>query len=58
MNRPLHGLRTLRPWITRNPQTFVPNIFWAKPADYRKALQRVYHAPGRESYVDLPVAGP
>jgi len=44
------------PLYDRNPQTFVPNIFFAKPEDYRKAVQRVYHAPGQESYVELPVA--
>jgi putative CocE/NonD family hydrolase len=33
------------PLYDRNPQTFVPNIFWAKPEDYRKATQRIYHAP-------------
>ncbi|HKD80106.1 MAG TPA: CocE/NonD family hydrolase [Candidatus Angelobacter sp.] len=43
------------PLYDRNPQTFVPNIFWAKPGDYKKATQRVYHAPGQESYVELPV---
>jgi putative CocE/NonD family hydrolase len=43
------------PLYDRNPQTFVPNIFFAKPADYVKAVQRVYHAPGEASYVDLPV---
>ncbi|HKM80579.1 MAG TPA: CocE/NonD family hydrolase [Candidatus Acidoferrum sp.] len=43
------------PLYDRNPQTFVPNIFWAKPEDYKKALQRVYHAPGQESFVELPV---
>jgi uncharacterized protein len=43
------------PLYDRNPQTFVPNIFWAKPADYRKATQRVYHAPGKESFIDLPL---
>ena len=35
------------PLYDRNPQTFVPNIFWAKPGDYRKATQRIYHAPGQ-----------
>jgi uncharacterized protein len=44
------------PLYDRNPQTFVPNIFWAKPADYRKATQRIYHAPGQTSYIELPVA--
>jgi hypothetical protein len=33
----------------------VPDIFWAKPGDYRKAVQRIYHAPGRQSFVELPV---
>ncbi len=43
------------PLYDRNPQTFVPNIFWAKPEDYRKAVQRIFHAPGRASFVELPV---
>jgi putative CocE/NonD family hydrolase len=43
------------PLYDRNPQTFVPSIFWAKPEDYRKAVQRIYHAPDRASFVDLPV---
>jgi predicted acyl esterase len=43
------------PLYDRNPQTFVPSIFDAKPGDYRKATQRVYHAPGQASFVELPV---
>ncbi len=43
------------PLYDRNPQTFVESIFWAKPGDYRKATQRVHHAPGQASYVELPV---
>ena len=43
------------PLYDRNPQTFVPNIFWAKPADYRKATQRIWHAPGQASFVELPL---
>jgi putative CocE/NonD family hydrolase len=43
------------PLYDRNPQTFVPNIFLAKPADYRKAVQRIYHAPGQASFVELPL---
>ncbi len=43
------------PLYDRNPQTFVPNIFWAKPGDYRKATQRVYHEPGEESFIELPL---
>ena len=43
------------PLYDRNPQTFVPSIFWAKPGDYRKATQRIYHAPGEASFVELPL---
>ena len=43
------------PLYDRNPQTFVPNIFWAGPGDYAKAKQRVFHEPGRMSFVELPV---
>jgi len=42
------------PLYDRNPQTFVRNIFFARPEDYRKATERVYHAPGQESFVELP----
>jgi putative CocE/NonD family hydrolase len=41
------------PLYDRNPQTFVPNIFWAKPEDYRKATQRINAA----SFIELPVVG-
>ena len=43
------------PLYDRNPQSFVPNIFWAKPGDYRKATQRIYHAPDQASFIELPV---
>lgn len=43
------------PLYDRNPQTFVPNIFWAKPQDYKKATQRIYHAVDQSSFIDLPV---
>jgi uncharacterized protein len=42
---------TLFPLYDRNPQTFVPNIFFAKPGDYRKATQRILST----SHIDLPV---
>ncbi|QJD88798.1 CocE/NonD family hydrolase [Duganella dendranthematis] len=41
------------PLYDRNPQTFVPNIFYAKPADYKKATQRIYH----DSFIELPLVG-
>ncbi len=43
------------PLYDRNPQTFIPNIFWAKPGDYQKAVQRIFHAPDQASFVELPV---
>ena len=43
------------PLYDRNPQTYVPNIFWAKPGDYRKAVQRIYHSLDRASFIELPV---
>jgi putative CocE/NonD family hydrolase len=43
------------PLYDRNPQTYIDNIFWAKPGDYRKAVQHVYHAPGQASFVELPL---
>jgi putative CocE/NonD family hydrolase len=46
------------PLYDRNPQTFVPNIFWAKPDDYRKATQRIYHSPKESSFIELPLTAP
>ena len=46
---------TLFPLYDRNPQTFVPNIMEAKPGDYVKATQRVWHTSGDASYVSMPV---
>jgi hypothetical protein len=46
---------TLFPLYDRNPQRFVPNIFEAKPDDYQKATQRVWHSADHASYISLPV---
>ncbi|HKD59570.1 MAG TPA: CocE/NonD family hydrolase [Terracidiphilus sp.] len=43
------------PLYDRNPQTFVQNIFWAKPEDYKKATQRIYHSPDHASAIELPI---
>ncbi len=43
------------PLYDRNPQTFVPNIFWAKPADYKKAEHRIFHEPSHASFIELPI---
>jgi predicted acyl esterase len=43
------------PLYDRNPQTYVENIFFAKPGDYRKATIRVFDALPNASFVELPV---
>jgi putative CocE/NonD family hydrolase len=43
------------PLYDRNPQSYVENIFFAKPADYVKATQTVMRSPGAASAVWLPV---
>jgi putative CocE/NonD family hydrolase len=43
------------PIIDRNPQTFVPNFFQAKAADFRKATERIYRSAAYPSHVTLPV---
>jgi putative CocE/NonD family hydrolase len=42
------------PLYDRNPQTFVDNIFFAKPGDYVKATQRVYFGANATT-IELPV---
>ncbi len=43
------------PLYDRNPQTFVESIFYAEPADFRKATQRVWRVPGSASFVEMPL---
>ncbi len=45
------------PLYDRNPQTFVPNIFWAKPEDFQKAVQHIYHSAEHASFIELPLVG-
>jgi putative CocE/NonD family hydrolase len=47
---------TLFPLYDRNPQTYVDNIFLAKPGDYQKATQHVFRSGDTASAVWLPVA--
>jgi len=46
------------PLYDRNPQTFVPNIMKAKPADYKPATITIYSGPGHDSALELPVMNP
>jgi putative CocE/NonD family hydrolase len=43
------------PLYDRNPQTYVENIFFAKPADYRKATVKIFEGGQAPSFVELPV---
>jgi uncharacterized protein len=43
------------PLYDRNPQTFVDNIFFAKPSDYRKAAHRIYRRGANASFIELPL---
>jgi hypothetical protein len=44
------------PLYDRNPQTFVPNIFFAKPGDYKAATQSIAVSGSGESFIELPLA--
>jgi putative CocE/NonD family hydrolase len=43
------------PLYDRNPQTYVENIFLAKPSDYKKATIKVFNRGEDASFVELPV---
>jgi uncharacterized protein len=43
------------PVYDRNPQTYVDNIFFAKPGDYKKATIKIFDGGSAVSFVDLPV---
>ena len=43
------------PLYDRNPQTYVDNIFLAKPTDYKKAAIRVFNSGDSDSFIALPV---
>ena len=44
------------PLFDRNPQTFVPNIFFAKPEDYRAATQTIVRSPSQPTSITLTTA--
>ncbi len=43
------------PLYDRNPQIYVSNIFFGKPADYRKSTERIFRTANEASYVELPL---
>jgi putative CocE/NonD family hydrolase len=46
---------SLFPLYDRNPQTFVPNIFYAKAGDYRAAKQSIFYGGSNASAIYLPI---
>ncbi len=46
------------PFIDRNPQKFVENIFDAKEADFIKANHRLYHSPDHPSRIEFSALVP
>jgi predicted acyl esterase len=46
---------TLFPLYDRNPQTYVENIMFARPGDYKKATQGIWFGGATASAVKLPV---
>lgn len=43
------------PFIDRNPQTWVPNIFEAKESDFLPQLHRIHHRQGMQSQIEFMV---
>jgi putative CocE/NonD family hydrolase len=43
------------PVYDRNPQSYVENIFFARPADYKKATIKIFDSAKEASFVELPV---
>jgi predicted acyl esterase len=43
------------PLYDRNPQSFVDNIMFAKPGDYKKATVSIFDSGPNSSFVELPV---
>jgi hypothetical protein len=46
------------PLYDRNPQTWVPNIFKARPGDFRAETHRVFRTTRYPSHLELPVLAP
>jgi putative CocE/NonD family hydrolase len=43
------------PLYDRNPQTYVDNIFFATPGDYKKATVKIFDGGQASSFIELPV---
>jgi len=43
------------PVLDRNPQRFVPNIFFAQESDFQQTTQRVYRSGQHASHIAVPI---
>jgi predicted acyl esterase len=46
------------PLYDRNPQTWVANIFRARPSDFKAQTHRIWHTPRHPTRIELTVIGP
>jgi putative CocE/NonD family hydrolase len=46
------------PLYDRNPQTYVDNIFYAKPTDYQKATIKIFDGGDNASFIEIPKVTP
>ncbi len=51
----IHVQSTMFPYIDRNPQKYVPNIFEAEDSDFVSAVHRVYHNATDASWIEMKV---
>jgi uncharacterized protein len=51
----VHIQSTWFPLVDRNPQKFVPNIYFAKPEDFQKATHRIYRGGDHATSLQLGV---
>jgi predicted acyl esterase len=46
------------PLYDRNPQKYIPNIMFARPEDFTKSTQRIWHTAASASSIEFPVVSP
>ncbi len=52
----IHVQSTMFPYIDRNPQKYVPNVFEADDSDFTAATHRVYHNATDASWIEMTVS--
>ena len=51
----IHVQSSWFPYIDRNPQKYVENIFYAEEDDFIKATQRVYHSQENPTFLEVDI---